>query len=378
MKVKKYVAATMPEAMHQIRKELGADAVILNSKEVRNGSFFGLFKKRNIEVIAAMDPQPQPKKSKPNQKIDLPDLEQPKKVQERQPSTDKNVLNEIKQLKKLVEVQKHQDKTDFSPQYKIVYQHLIDQEVSELFASEIMHTVIDLHSNRGEENIEQHVIFQDTMKEISNRLAKLSFEGITYNKKIIHFVGPTGVGKTTTIAKVAAEAMLTDHKKVAFVTADTYRIAAIEQLKTYAKILDVPLEVAYDIKDYKQAVEKFYDYDLILVDTAGRNFRDERYVQELKQTIDFNDEIETYLVLSLTAKPNDLDKVSDQFKHVPIKEFIFTKIDETRQYGSMFNIALNNQIGIAYMTNGQDVPDDLVKPSPSKISEYIVGEYRDE
>lgn len=375
MKVKKYVAATMPEAMHQIRKELGADAVILNSKEVRNGSFFGLFKKRKIEVIAALDPQPTAPKD--SSKIGPPDIKLGKNDSSGQSTMDKHVLNEIKQLKKLFEVQNQQVNTNFSPQYKLVYQHLIDQEVTEALASELVYTVIDQHSNRQDE-MPQHVIFEDTMKEISARLAKLSFEGIAYNKRIIHFVGPTGVGKTTTIAKVAAESMMKDQKKVAFITADTYRISAIEQLKTYAQILDVPLEVAYDIKDYKHAVEKFKEYDLILVDTAGRNFRDEKYVQELKQTINFNDEIETYLVLSLTTKPNDLQKISDQFRHISIKEFIFTKIDETRQYGSMLNLAVNNEIGIAYMANGQDVPDDLVKPSPVKISEYIVGEYHDQ
>ncbi|ASN05710.1 flagellar biosynthesis protein FlhF [Virgibacillus necropolis] len=374
MKVKKYVAATMPEAMHQIRKELGADAVILNSKEVRNGSLFGLFKKRSIEVIAALDPQPTKPKPEVYQSLDKAPH---KKVQSDQ-SINKNVLSEIKHLKKLLEVQNQQVKTNFTSQYNMVYQHLIDQEVSQSLASKIVRTVIDQHKNDSDSEPEQHVIFQDTMKEITSQLLTLSFEGITYNKRIIHFVGPTGVGKTTTIAKVAADSVLNNHKKVAFITADTYRIAAIEQLKTYAKILDVPLAVAYDNKDYKEAVEKFADYDLILVDTAGRNFRDPKYVHELEQSIDFNDEIETYLVLSLTAKPNDLQKISEQFQHIAIKEFIFTKIDETRQYGSMINLALQNQVGIAYMTNGQDVPDDIVKPSPVKISEYIVGEYRDE
>ncbi|MFZ3576624.1 flagellar biosynthesis protein FlhF [Virgibacillus sp. DJP39] len=374
MRVKKYVAATMPEAMHQIRKELGVDAVILNSKEVRNGKLFGLFKKRNIEVIAALDPEP--KMPKPKVKNELPDINIDKKTGNSHVKNDSNVLNEIKQLKKLVEFQNQQVKSKFSTQYNIVYQHLMSQEVSESLAAEIVNSIIEKH---GENNdFDQHTIFQDTMKEITNRISSLSFEGITYDKKIIHFVGPTGVGKTTSIAKVAAKSMLKDQKKVAFITADTYRIAAIEQLKTYAQILDVPLEVAYDIKDYKNAVEKFSDFDLILVDTAGRNFRDERFVHELKQSIDFNNEIETYLVLSLTAKPNDLQKISEQFKHIPIKEYIFTKIDETRQYGSMLNIALANKTGIAYMTNGQDVPDDIIKPNPQKISEYIVGEYRDE
>ncbi|WP_430785899.1 flagellar biosynthesis protein FlhF [Virgibacillus flavescens] len=375
MKVKKYVAATMPEAMHQIRKELGADAVILNSKEVKNGSFFGIFKKRNIEVIAALDPEPT--KADIKQRSDIPVSKAIKNQKSEAPRKDEHVLKEIKQLKKLLEVQNQSVNDKFSPQYKLVYQHLIDQEINEELAAGIVQEVLDKHAATDDE-LEQRVIFQETLKEISSRLTNFSFEGITFNKKIIHFVGPTGVGKTTTIAKIAAENMLNMNKRVAFITADTYRIAAIEQLRTYAKILDIPLEVAYDITDYKRAVEKFTDYDLILVDTAGRNFRDERYVRELKNSIDFNDQIETYLVLSLTAKPKDLMKISDQFKHIPIKAYIFTKVDETRQYGSMLNLAVQNQMGIAYMTNGQDVPDDLVKPSPEKISEYIVGEYRDE
>lgn len=371
MKMKKYVAATMPEAMLQIRKELGTDAVILNSREIRSGSFFGFFKKRNIEVVAALDPQPT--KAKTNINSELPDIE-PAIGQRR---ADEQVLSEIKHLKKLLEGQNQHVQANFSPKYKLVYQHLIEQEVTTTVAAEIVHAVIDQHEGRGED-LDQPAIFRETMKEMSARLDNLSFEGINYNKKIIHFVGPTGVGKTTSLAKIAAKSMLKDHKKVAFITADTYRIAAIEQLRTYATILDVPLEVAYDIEDYKHAVKKFKGYDLILVDTAGRNFRDAKYVLELEESIDFNDDIETYLVLSLTAKPNDLQKISDQFKHIPIKASIFTKIDETRQYGSMLNVALANQIGIAYMTNGQDVPDDLIQSSATKISEYIVGEYCDE
>src|SRR5699024_10644069 len=110
-----------------------------------------------------------------------------------------------------------------------------------------------------------------------------------------------------------------------FITVDTYRIAAVDQLKTYANILDVPLEVAYDIEGYKQALGQFKDYDLILVDTAGRNFRDERYVKELQQSIVFDDMVATYLVLSMTAKPKDIVDIYEQFRHIPIDELIFTK-----------------------------------------------------
>ncbi|WP_188454372.1 flagellar biosynthesis protein FlhF [Virgibacillus oceani] len=371
MKVKKYVAPTMPEAMNQIRKELGANAVILNSKEVNQGGFLGFFKKRKIEVVAAIDPQPHaPKTSNTSYNTTS---EKPKALKG---NASNDVLQEIKHLKKIIEQQSLQTRHHYQPDYKIVYQHLIDQEIESDLASELIENVIKQHEEKKiEPTLEQ--IFQDVKYQITDQLHFLSFEGIRYDKKIIHFVGPTGVGKTTTIAKIAAKSMLNENKKVAFITADTYRIAAIEQLKTYARILDVPIEVAYNLNDYKTAVEQFANYDLILVDTAGRNFREKKYVAELKRNIQFETDIETYLVLSLTAKPKDIQDIYDQFQHIPIKELIFTKIDETRQYGSMLNVMLTNKKGIAFLTNGQDVPDDLIQPSPELITSYIIGENHD-
>ncbi|WP_099158114.1 flagellar biosynthesis protein FlhF [Virgibacillus ndiopensis] len=367
MKVKKYVAPTMPEAMNQIRKELGANAVILNSKEINQGGFLGFFKKRKIEVVAALDPQPHaPKTTNANKTI----IE---KQEVSKNNANDNVLHEIKHLKKIIEQQSLQTKHNYKPDYKLVYQHLLDQEMEVDLASQLIDDVVKQHEKKAIEATPNQ-IFQDVKCQITNKLHKLSFEGVTYAKKIVHFVGPTGVGKTTTIAKVAAKSMLNDQKKVAFITADTYRIAAIEQLKTYARILDVPIEVAYNIEDYKDAVNKFSDYDLILVDTAGRNFREKKYVDELKRSIQFEADIETYLVLSLTAKPKDINDIFNQFQHIPIKELIFTKVDETTQYGSMLNVMLNNNKGIAYLTNGQDVPDDLIQPTPELIGSYLIGE----
>ncbi|WP_163971238.1 flagellar biosynthesis protein FlhF [Oceanobacillus halotolerans] len=372
MKVKKFIAPTMPEAMNQVRKELGKEAVILNSKEVYKGGFLGFFKKRNIEVIAALDPQPKaPKQIKTKQKNI--DDKKPLKPKE---STDQDILNELKQLKKLVSTQSMQLDNTYKPVYQTAFQYLIDQEVEEGLVKEIIDEVMKTFEEKEMEP-EQSMVFSETKKEMERKLETVTFEGITMEKKVIHFVGPTGVGKTTTIAKIAAMHMLSKKKKVAFITADTYRIAAIEQLKTYARILDVPLEVAYDLDGYKTAIESFSDYDLILVDTAGRNFRDKKFVHELKSNIDFNDDIETYLVLSLTAKAKDIQEIYEQFHHIPIKELIFTKIDETTQYGSIFTTALKNNIGVAYITNGQDVPDDLIEPSPSYISNLIMEAYRD-
>jgi flagellar biosynthesis protein FlhF len=370
MKVKKYVAPTMPEVMSKVRKELGAEAVILSSKEIQDGGFLGFFKKRKIEVIAALDKSPIPPKQP---KATMNQAKMPKTVKPKT-TMDAEVIQEIKNMKRILEQQSLQQKSSkFAIDYEVVYQYLLEQEVDDAIAAEIIQNVMNKHE---EESLSPtaSIIKNDVQNEIEAMLSGLSFEGISNTAKVVHFVGPTGVGKTTTIAKVAANSMLQEKKKVAFVTMDTYRIAAIEQLKTYAKILDTPVEVVYSIEDYRNAMEKFQNYDLILVDTAGRNYRDEKYVKELTKNISANGPVENFLVLSLTSKPKDMCDIFHSFRHIDIKGLIYTKIDETRQYGSLLNISLTNHIGIAYITNGQEVPDNIVIPTKEVISNYIVGD----
>ncbi|HLR74711.1 MAG TPA: flagellar biosynthesis protein FlhF [Virgibacillus sp.] len=375
MKVKKFIATTMPEAMQQIRTELGTEAVILQSKKIKQGGFLGFFQKSKFEVIAALDPQPVSRK----QEQDL-NLQSEKKVKDSittsSNSHEKDIISEIKHLKKMLEQQSLSDDDLFKPDYQIVYNYLLTQEVERDLAKDIINSVVEKH-NLNEQSPHISEIVSHTEREIEQRLGLLSFEGMTYSSRIIHFIGPTGVGKTTTLAKLAARSMLLDKKKVAFITTDTYRIAAIEQLKTYARILDVPVEVAYSIEDYQDAIEKFSHVDLIFVDTAGRNFRHENYVQELTNQIQAYDRVEALLVMSLTAKAQDIVHIYEQFSHLSQKKVIFTKVDETRQYGSMLNIALQHNIDIAYLTDGQDVPDDLIEPSAKLISNYIMSEYDD-
>ncbi|MFD1360356.1 flagellar biosynthesis protein FlhF [Lentibacillus salinarum] len=362
MRVKKYVAPTMPEAMNHIRKELGPEAVILNSKEVFKGGFLGLFKKRNIEVVAALDPQP--KKAKQ-------EMHPAKTVTGQEYGKRDPVLHEVKQLRKMVEAQTGPN-ADYPADYQTVYHELLAQEVDEELAKSLIDEVIRIH-DKQDDPPGYDTIRQDVKSEIKKRLKAINVDTPSSGSKVIQFVGPTGAGKTTTIAKVAASAVMNDNKRVALMTADTYRIAAIEQLRTYANILNVPLEVVYNPDDYKAAVREFAVYDVILVDTAGRNFLDEKYVQDLQHTMTFNGNTETYLVLSLTAKPHDMMAIYEQFQHLPIQKVIFTKMDETRTYGSMLNLTLMNKLGIAFLTNGQEVPDDIVEPSSQMISELIAG-----
>lgn len=376
MKVKKYIARTMPEAMNLIRKDLGPDAVILNSKEIRQGGFLGFFQKTKLEVFAILDESPlEISKNDSGMNASLKENEPAETFQ--QPANNQQNQQVLKELNALKNLLKHQHHINhygdrLLSEYQAMHTYLLEQEVSESLTRQIiMNVMTEQHEKHIEPMMEN--IYQQTKSEIMKYCKALSFEGINYSKQIVHFVGPTGVGKTTTLAKVAAKCLLTDQKTVAFISTDTYRIAAIDQLKTYAKILNVPLEVAYSNQDYQQAIEKFSEYDLILVDTPGRNFRDRQYIEEMKDSIYLNEKIETYLVLSLTAKPKDLQDIQKQFQTLNIKEIIFTKLDETTQFGSILSIASEMGTGIAYLTNGQDVPDDLVIPNQADIADLILG-----
>ncbi|SER06817.1 flagellar biosynthesis protein FlhF [Gracilibacillus ureilyticus] len=364
MKVKKFKGATMPEVMQIVRRELGQDAVILNSKEIYEGGFLGLFKKKKIEVLAAMDQQQTSTVQKQNSAVREQDHSEKK--------TENTILNELREMKRWI--QNNSDKeTEFPYPYQQMYDHMLDQEVKPHIANELLDTILKRNKSDKEQNIDKIKI--ELAFEMKHRLAnKGQFGNKLFEKQIVQLVGPTGVGKTTTIAKLAAHCVLNEQKKVALITTDTYRIAAIEQLKTYSKILDIPIEIAYSFDDYKKAREKFSDYDIILVDTAGRNFRDEKYVKELGNTIDLYEEAETYLVLSLTSRTKDMEEIYKQFQTVPLKQVIFTKRDETSIYGSILNMCLEQNTGIAFITNGQDVPDDIEEASIDNIAKIIVGD----
>jgi len=382
MKIVKFKANTMPEAIEKIKKDLGPNAVILNSKETKQGGLFGVFKKRQVEVLAAIDPSPVPKKKtksiplKQEKQNNVVELNQ--KMSNKDLSKDSNdehqkVLAEIKYVKELLLTNSFQSDQPFTANYAIVYNYLLTQEIDEEIAKNIVESISKKYEN---DELLPEQILPFVKNEIISLLADVSFTGISNKAQIIQFVGPTGVGKTTTLAKLAANSVLKDKKKIAFITMDTYRIAAIDQLKTYAKILNVPIEVAYSIAEYKEALNKFSNYDHIFVDTAGRNFRDMQYVHELKNMLHVeNFNTVTYLVLSLAAREKDVTAIYNQFIDFPIEKIIFTKLDETSTYGTILNMCVNNKKGIAYITNGQDVPNDIISPDEQFISELIISRY---
>ncbi|HLQ73855.1 MAG TPA: flagellar biosynthesis protein FlhF [Bacillota bacterium] len=365
MRVKKYVAPSMPEAMKKIRAELGTDAVILNSKKVQSGGFLGLFKKSHIEVVAGIDPSPL-STNRTERKLPTP------VESKEQPMVEDSIMKELQQMKQLIAKQNGSGQDVFPVSFQKVYEHLMDQDVNEQIAYELVMTIMDRESST---DISASYVAVAVKQEIIQQLKGLSFTEVADDSKVIHFVGPTGVGKTTTLAKIAAQLMLEKNKQVAFITMDTYRIAAIDQLKTYAQILDVPIKVAYNYEEYTEAINEFSAYDHILVDTAGRNYREEEHLENIAQIIKNHN---SYLVLSLTAKPKDIADIYATFESLKINQVIFTKIDETTQYGSILNILFNHDVNASYGTNGQNVPSDIIRLSPEEISQMIMDGFIDE
>ena len=383
--MKKYTASSMAEAMKYIREELGDDAVILSSKPVYTGGFLGMFRKRSIEVIAAIDPTPEPSQMVIKQKVKKEAVPQSTTADPNPSKSDKkeieenHLLKEIADLKGMIADLRSTAVLDIQYPELLEQAHsfLIEQDVDATIRAQIMAPLLEKW--RSAKQDVSRVEVQEWLRDsILTLLEWISMEEMGFNKKYINIVGPTGVGKTTTLAKVAAETMLNQKKKVAFITTDTYRIAAIDQLKTYAKILNVPIEVAYNLEDFKRAADRFSHYDIVFIDTAGRNFRNEQYVKDLGNIIDFSNELETYLVLSLTSKQTDMDAIYRQFSTIPIKQVIFTKADETATYGSMINFIQRNQIAPFYITNGQNVPDDIVRATPTNIVNTILGAYNND
>ena len=194
--------------------------------------------------------------------------------------------------------------------------------------------------------------------------------------KAVFFVGPTGVGKTTTIAKIASKFSVEEGKKVALLTADTYRIAAAEQLRTYANILEVPFRVIYSAEEVEQALADFKDYDFILVDPAGHSHQNGAQKETMSgfiHSLDGVAEKEVFLVLSATTKYRDLISIADTYSSMTEYKLIFTKLDETITLGNLLNLKLHTGASLSYVTCGQNVPDDIENFNPQKTVKQLLG-----
>lgn len=392
MKIRKYQGSNETEAMLKVKEELGKEALIVSIKNIKPKGFYKLFKKPYVEVTAALDD-----KSMTDETDDKPlesFSEKLTKVQT-QKEQEKNDADYIEKFQKLIEnmtrssddeeknnnlnhfnsiaekFEEEDNNNDEEPVIKVIYEQLLENDIKEEVANYLTNGLAEMVSINK-------VNIDDVISVIYKRIVKIlsDNEPIQLNKtsaKTVVFVGPTGVGKTTTIAKIASYFTLNLNKKVALVTADTYRIAAVEQLRTYANILNIPIKVVYTADELEDSIKLFKDKDLILVDTAGRSFKNKEHQDEIIQLVNNINDKEVFLVLSLTTKYNDLLDITKAYEDISDYKIVFTKLDETSSLGNVLNIKRKTGAKLSYVTFGQNVPDDISEINPHEVAKKILG-----
>lgn len=256
------------------------------------------------------------------------------------------------------------------PEDSPLAQELVKGGVSTELIRKILDTLNTLPVEGGNQTLKSR------LGETLGRLIK--FAGTLKMRKnsprVIALVGPTGVGKTTTTAKLAAMYALNRGNKVALITMDIFRVGAVEQLKTYSRIMGIPLEVASTPKELEKAVEKHSACDLIFIDTAGRSHKDKEKLDEMKNFFDNKMPIEVYLCLSATTKERELEEILNRFRIFQVSKVVFTKIDECESFGNMVNLLMKDNLQIAYFTTGQRVPEDIEVATSAKLADMILRE----
>ena len=428
MTIKKFIGKTKDEAIAKAKEEFGEGAVVMNIKEVKPTGFFSFFKSVTYEVTAAIEEkdkftsQVTTQSTRKNaesinlaadEQIVFPtqtyvssgvqsSMTQPVYNQsELRSSVSSSVadsssktmvsnrdeierklenLSNILEKKLSVEENKGNDIPETTIQnmesfkfMKMLYSTLLDNEVNEKYVNQILDEAEKMANTNSSVDVILSNVYQKMILKFGEPCS-ISME--SKKPKVIFFIGPTGVGKTTTIAKIASKYKVEEEKKIAFVTADTYRIAATEQLHIYANILDAPMSIVYSAEELNQTVEKYADYDLIFVDTAGFSHRNEEQKMDTKKLIDGLDEQysrEVFLVLSAATKYKDLLQIVDSYKEISKYKLIFTKLDETTSYGNILNIRLYSGADLSYMTTGQNVPDDIEEFNSQRIVKQLLG-----
>lgn len=387
MIIKKFQAPTETEAMLMAKKEMGSAAVIMNIKTIKQRGLARLFKKDIVEVTAALEERI-PTDKLPTKTIDLiakeqilPELEVPKTnaIEEKLDNLQNILESKISNSEKdtdISEDDKKEEENSVNLKFiQLVYRQLIENEVDEKYANQILGEIES--SLKKESNVDS--ILAGIYQKIILKLGQPKAIEVDEKKgKIIFFVGPTGVGKTTTIAKLASYFKLEKKAKIALITSDTYRIAAVEQLRTYANILDVPLSVVYTLEEFNNSIKMFEGYDLILVDTAGRSHKNDEQCNEMFHLIEdcvISEQLvkEVYLVLSAATKYKDLMKINQVYSHIKKYSIIFTKLDETTCLGNILNMKLATGVPLSYVTSGQAVPDDISIIDAQKIARSLLG-----
>lgn len=384
MNIKTYRASSIQEALALVRRDLGPEAVVLHTREVREGGLLRWFRgNQQIEVVASTGVNV-PTRLPPRNTLlsGSSGLEERPVVMTARFNHDyrSQFRNELKQqpehLRSMVEElcrgTVHRPGEEMSNDLFQVFADLIENQVSEDIAQELIERV--RYSSEGECLGDSQQIKDRIVQVVENEISVSgSISTAAGSRRLVALVGPTGVGKTTTIAKLAANFRLREKKRVGLITVDTYRIAAVEQLRSYADIMDLPMEVVSTPQEMRAASANLADLDLVLLDTAGRSPRDEVRIQELKSMLSEVEIDEIHLVLSCVAGPKNLASTVAKFQGVGVSSLILTKLDEAISFGNLLSLLKGCRLPLSYLTDGQNVPDDICVADQTRLARLVVG-----
>ncbi|MCE5198775.1 MAG: flagellar biosynthesis protein FlhF [Armatimonadota bacterium] len=389
MRIKTFEAPTMQEALVLAKMELGEDAVVLNTKHVKSGGILGLGGNDKVELMAAVEdsrddiavpamsvPTPSPAMApatfaaRAYTGVSIPAPEPtpafrelvPETIQPKETNNETTQLrSELSELKQIVQaLLQSQGMPVMSPSPKTDVPLLIRCGVDEDLAKGVLSDLLFISDPTA------------LAAALAAKLQGFAMPPVLDKREVIAVVGPTGVGKTTTLAKLAAKFSLEQGKKVALVTADTYRIGAVEQLRTYARIMGVPLEIALSPEEVAAGVAKHADKDVVLIDTVGRSQRSDEHLVELKSFIDAAAPTQVHLVISASLAPEIQREAVDKFAMLSPTNLIITKLDESPNRGCVVNLPLRTGLGISCMTAGQNVPQDIDLAEAGKMARVVL------
>jgi flagellar biosynthesis protein FlhF len=383
MDLKTFQAATMKEALAQVKSSMGAGAVILHTRTYQRRRWMGLRHREIVEVTAGRGlniPDRAPRRAPPaSVRSELPGrklLESPAGQGAAMIGLSQEMTNVKSMMKDLLDQVRAQRCPQIPEEFCEYYTHLVDNQVCADLAAEIVKQV---GRQIRPDQAKQRDLVLARMAEHIERLLP-SAGPIVRNKAsgphVVALIGPTGVGKTTTIAKLAANLKLRDHRRVGLITIDTYRIAAIDQLKKYADIIGSNLAVTNSPEELRKSLAAMRDCEFVLIDTAGRSPNDALKLSELKGFLAAGRPDEVHLVLSTTASQPCVELAINRFSDVRADKIIFTKLDEAAHVGTVLNVVRKINKSISYVTTGQDVPDDIEVSRGRKLAEMILGSER--
>jgi len=353
MQIRKFEGDSVHDALKKVKKELGPEAYILSTKTVRPAGVRGLWEKPRVEISAALDYVPGAASTITE------------KAPEALAKPGGGIEDDVKELKGMVaSLLYRMPRRTAGDDGKDAYSLLIEAGLDEGVAARLSREMDGMPADEGAYD----VLFKTLAGGVQTG------RGVSESgRRAAVFMGPTGVGKTTTIAKLAALFALRDNLKVGLFTLDTYRVAAVDQLRMYARIMDVPLEVLSSPRDIGPALRRHSDKDLVLIDTSGRSHRDAERMGELNAMFDCPEPISAYLMLSATTSTDVMKDTIDCYAGLPVDSLIFTKIDEGARYGNLYSALVHSGKPLSYITTGQQVPEDIEAATAEKMASLVLG-----